>query len=56
VAARGRPVGAVCIGVGVLLAIVVDFDGKTGIDRVDQEAASCQLRGVHFDHEGPCID
>lgn len=55
-AVRGRSVGAVCIGVGVLLAIAMDFAGKTAIDRVDQEAASCQLRGVHFDHEGPCID
>ncbi|GAB3286880.1 hypothetical protein [Pseudoclavibacter terrae] len=36
--------------------IVMDFTGKTGIDRVDQEAASCQLRGANFDHEGPCID
>ncbi|NYF12429.1 osmotically inducible lipoprotein OsmE [Pseudoclavibacter sp. JAI123] len=36
--------------------IVMDFSGKTGVDRSDQESASCQLRGVHFDHEGPCID
>lgn len=36
--------------------IVMDFTGKTGIDRVDQEVASCQLRGANFDHEGPCID
>ncbi|WP_271984869.1 hypothetical protein [Pseudoclavibacter terrae] len=36
--------------------IVMDFTGKTGIDRIDQEAASCQLRGANFDHEGPCID
>lgn len=36
--------------------IVMDFAGKTGVDRHDQEAASCELRGVHFDHEGPCID
>ncbi|PPF35280.1 MULTISPECIES: hypothetical protein [unclassified Pseudoclavibacter] len=36
--------------------IVMDFAGKAGVDRSDQEAASCQLRGTHFDHEGPCID